>query len=242
MDNATAKSKLLDLIERAHADEQAFSAGLTEADRAAVGTAENWSAKDLIAHIAEWRGRLAGRLTAAQHGDPLPALRSSDEYNAEGLVANRDKTWAQVEAENERAYAEMVAHLARLSADELTDPRASVWYRQRPLRGSILINSYFHPVMHVAEFYLKRGDTARAKQLLQASVQDLRDFEPSDFGRGLALYNLACKYAGIGEPAPALELLREVFPYRPELKEYSRQDQDLAALRDLPEFQALYAE
>jgi hypothetical protein len=241
VDNATTKTKLLDLINRAHADERAFIAGLTEADRLAVGTPEYWSAKDLIAHVAEWRERLAQRLAVAQRGDPLPELRRVDEYNAEGLEANRHKTWTEVEAEDERAYAGMVAHISRLSADELANPhpRPIPWYSERPLRASILINSYLHPVTHLSEFYVHRGDTARARQILQASAQDLRDFEPSDVGRGLALYNLACLYAGMGEPTQAIALLREVFPYRPELKEWSKQDDDLAALRDLPEFQAL---
>ncbi len=239
-----SKSQLLALLNHVHSDERAFVAGLTEADRAASGTPENWSAKDLIAHIAEWRARLAQRLTAVQHGDPLPELRTVDEYNAAGFEANRYKTWAEVDAESERAYADTVVHITRLSGEELDNPkpRPIPWYRERPLRGSILVNSYLHPVTHLVEFYQKRGDTARARQIIQGATQDLRALDPSDAGRGLAMYNLACLCAGMGEPAQAIELLRGVLPYHPDLKDWSKQDEDFAAVRDLPEFQALYAE
>ncbi len=241
MEEGTIQARLLDLVRRAHADEQTFIARLTEAERTAFGTLENWSAKDLIAHIAAWQLRLAGRLTAVQHGEPLPELRGFDEHNAEGFEANRDKTWSDVEADSERAYAAIVAHIMRLSEAELADPKPFPWYNRRPLRGALFLNSYFHPVEHLVEFHLQHGEQARANQLIQASVRDLGRLEPTDAVSGLGLYNLACLHARAGEVSPVIELLSQVFPYRPELKEWAKQDSDLAALRDLPEYQLLLA-
>ena len=91
--------------------------------------------------------------------------------------------------------------------------------------------------MHYADYYRRRGDLARATQLYEASVAAVADW-PEWYGS--ARYNLACFYALSGQTDKAIAELREALQLRPDLLEWSKQDTDLASLRDDPAYQALY--
>ena len=53
-------------------------------------------------------------------------------------------------------------------------------------------------------------------------------------------YNLACYYALAGETARAIETLRDALHLHPDLLGWSKEDTDLASLRDDPNYKALY--
>jgi tetratricopeptide (TPR) repeat protein len=92
-------------------------------------------------------------------------------------------------------------------------------------------------MVHYADYYRRRGWLAKATQLYEASVAAVTDW-PEWYG--LARYNLACFYALSGQTDKAIPELREALQLRPDLLEWSKQDTDLASLRDDPAYQALY--
>ena len=59
------KQKVLNLLDRAYEEEQTFVTKLSAEERAAVGALEQWSAKDLLAHIVAWKERLVREIAAA---------------------------------------------------------------------------------------------------------------------------------------------------------------------------------
>ena len=81
----------------------------------------------------------------------------------------------------------------------------------------------------------KRGDYGKAAEILRSVV----DEHP---GAGIVLYNLACVEVLKGEPEPALDHLRRAIELEERFREFARTDEDLASLRDRPEFQALVEE
>ena len=99
-------------------------------------------------------------------------------------------------------------------------------------------NGFEHPVVHYADHYRRRGDLAKATQLYEASVAAVADV-PEWYGT--ARYNLACFYALSEQTDQAVIALREALQLRPDLLEWSKQDADLASLRHLPAYQALYS-
>jgi hypothetical protein len=56
-----------------------------------------------------------------------------------------------------------------------------------------------------------------------------------------AIYNLACFFALIGEKEKALNNLKTAFIARPDLIEWSKNDNDLDALREDSDFKALFS-
>lgn len=252
MSEARIKTTVLDLLRMARHDEQHFVASLTAAERAATGTLDHFSPKDMLAHIASWKRRHAEKLAAAARGETPPSWRDMDlvdQLNAETYATFQHHSWPDVLAESERAYDDLVAQVERLSEDELTAPDRYAWQEGEPLWAETLGNGAWHPFEHLIPFYRERGEldhVARLQATLLAAHENLvgmaRETRAPPRMLGGMLYNLACLYATSGQPNRALPLLAEALRLRPGLVKWSQQDHDLDSLRALPAFQALYAQ
>jgi DinB superfamily len=242
MENAPVKSRLIEMLRRARADQEALLSSLSAEELGAAGTPERWSAKDLMAHIAFWEERMMQRLAARARGESFSELSDGevDGVNAGVFEENRGRSWDQVQADAERVFDQLIAMVSQYGEPELTDPAPVGWYRDRSLLASIVGNSFTHPQMHISWFHLQRGDIARAREMQEAMAKAQVDMDGSPDSRALAFYNLACFYALIGEPVRAVQLLRQALPLRADLVEWSRQDPDLASLHDRADYQALY--
>jgi hypothetical protein len=119
---------------------------------------------------------------------------------------------------------------------ETTFPRLP----QLTLEATILGNAYTHTISHLAELYRKLGDDAMAYKIQEDAAANMLAYDPSPRTKGVTLYNLACAYALEGNVTRTVELLREAFPVRPDLIEFSKQDTDFDRVREHSEFQALY--
>lgn len=121
------KDQLLDRIERAHAAFEAALAGLSEAHMAEPGVQDDWSIKDILAHITFWHRRLSYLVGTAQRGEPFTSLRGPDEdgqaavnrANAENYAANQHRPLDELRAEYAQAYDQALASVAALTNADL---------------------------------------------------------------------------------------------------------------------------
>lgn len=239
MDAVELQANLIDLLHQARAEQQALIDGLTPSQSAAQGTAEEWSAKDVVAHVASWWSAQAERERALAAGEPVPPLDIAeiDRRNAETLARGRAQSWDEVTAEARAAHEAQVAALQLVEARLLFDAILG----NRPLWRSVLGNGFLHPQAHLAAFYRHQGDSERAARITERGSNLLLQRLPIPEVRGLALYNIACAYATTGRALEAIARLRAALPLDPELAEWSRHDADLDSLRELPAFKSLYA-
>lgn len=236
----SVKPRLLDLLRRGRADEVAFVASLTDAEREKKGTLDHWSAKDHVAHLAFWRNILVERLKAAQRGETPNNYDNFLEVNDHIFEENRYQRWEQVLAASSSAFNDLVSKVAEMREEELTDPSRYPWLEGAPLSRNIRSDEYDHAENHLSHMYLERGDKERAFKMQRDLIDTIGRFDPSPRVRGTAIYNFGCFLALHGDRAEAIECVRESFALRPDLLGFSRQDPDLNSLRELPEFQALY--
>lgn len=84
----------------------------------------DWSIKDVIAHIAAWEWRCAGLLQAARETNgPLRASPDVDGLNREFYKARRHWSWDRVEADFRQAYSFLVEAIQQLPPERLQDRR-----------------------------------------------------------------------------------------------------------------------
>jgi tetratricopeptide (TPR) repeat protein len=239
--NEAIKPKLHQLVELGRAAQQALLAELSDADRAAIGTADHWAVKDTLVHIATWKGLSALRLRAAVANETPANVDDFQPINEQTFEAHRLQPWDAVLAESEQVDAELLAAIDACPDDLLTNPEGVPWRPGQPLWTLVIGNGYVHPVEHLVQFYLARGDLARASAAQQATVDTARQL----FGQGdaysNAVYNLGCFYAKTGQSAPAIAAVGEALRLNPGLTDWSQEDSDLDSLRAEPAFQALYA-
>src|SRR5262249_22997038 len=99
------KQRLLALIAEAREEQLVFLQGLSPRERAAVGSPDNWSAKDLIGHIGAWWERQGSRFAQVACGDQPDTFDWSDGENAETFATNQSRPWEAVVDDVASAYA-----------------------------------------------------------------------------------------------------------------------------------------
>lgn len=243
-DTNGVKPRLLAALAGGQARLQTFADGLSDDERAAIGEERLWSAKDNVAHIAFWVRNTSAIFAAIRgEGEPPPFGDHNLQPTNECVFAEwRARPWAETLAEAQGAFAQLIADVERFSEEELTDTQRFPSRQGQPLAASALGTVVWHPAEHYAQYYMEHGAPARATAMQVQMVAAIRDLFGPSAALGDAYYNLGCFFAKHGHPDEAIEQLRQAFPLHASLIAWSRQDTDLDTIRDLPAFQALYAE
>jgi tetratricopeptide (TPR) repeat protein len=232
----TLRSKLVVLIERMSAEEQALFANLSEAERATRGEPDRWSPKDVIGHLAAWKERAVGNLEAAARGESPVRYDDYEAVNARDFEVYRDKSWAEILEKALTANRQLIEQIEGRSEAELE----AVLHEERTVWQSIAGTGYAHPVTHLGQIYVDRGDSGYGTKLAEGAAEALLQLDRSPGWEGTVRYNLACHYALMGEAERAISGLREALELNPGLTDWSKEDPDFASIREEPGYLALY--
>jgi len=236
------KSRLIELVERASAEEQALLAKLSEEERSAPGQPDRWGPKDVIAHLAGWKARLAENLAAAAGGGELNRYDDYEAVNAREFIEYQHRPWQEVLARAADARRQLIEQIQARSEAELCGTQTLPWQGDRPLWRYIVGNGFVHPITHLAPILAEHGEPAYATELQEQAATLQRELDESKDWQGVVQYNLACHYALIGETDRAIEKLAQAFELNPTLVQASKQDSDLVSIRDEPRYRALCPE
>ena len=237
-----SKEQVLDILRAGGETEEAFGQGLSQAQREACGTYEQWCAKDVLVHCAYWKERMAGRLAAAAKGEALDRTGDYEEANAACFAEHQHEAWQQVTDYAAQAHRALVAAVQAVDEEVLNDPSYSPDPSGRLLWSLAVGTGYTHPVTHLAAYYAAQDQPDKAVQLQERANAELAKLENSPEWRAGLLYNMACIHALAGQPDAAMDELRQALTLRPDLAEWSKEDTDLASLRDRTDYQALYVD
>jgi tetratricopeptide (TPR) repeat protein len=226
------KLRLLDLLERAYEEEQVFVQGLSDEERSAVGTPEQWSAKDVIAHIAAWKGRAAQVLAALRSGQPGPGFDGLDQINARIFEAHRDLPWSDVLSRSAQTYRFLREQTDATPDDVLIAPE-ELDRQDEPVRWFVVGAGYNHPLGHLAEYYIGRGDTTYAIEMQEGAAELLLPLDEGPEWQGRVHYGLAIYCAAVGQTGKAIDALRTAFRLHPALVERAEQDPRLASIVEI---------
>ncbi len=100
-------------------------AALRPEEMAEPGVVHEWSAKDVLAHLADWEAHMLVWLAAARAGDavagPEPGLswRQLKEFNRRVYEAHRDEPLAAVLASFREAHQHFMAMVTAMPEDEM---------------------------------------------------------------------------------------------------------------------------
>lgn len=216
---------------------------LSEAERSAAGTADRWSAKDILVNIMLWKELQTQKLAMTVRGETPPEWRDEvlvNSINNRAREKYRDVPFEDVQQEAGRIFAAFVAQVESLSEDELSDAGRYEWANGEALWQETLGNGLWHPFSQMVSLSMQRGDRRTAVQLQEKLLQAARGADLPPETIGVLLYNQACFYTTHDRPEKALALLPEALRLRPTLVEWSKHDSDLDSLRADPRFQALY--
>ena len=238
MTDSTKKDKLAKLLANVRAEEQALWDALSDEERNSAGEIDRWAPKDHLAHVTFWTERLVAQLQAATGGDPPESIEDYQKTNDEVYETNKDRSWEDILVWATEVRTQFYKAFDAVSEETLADPDGPGGMGGRPLWQNVALSMY-HPMHHIADIYLERGDFQTAQSVQERVAEELAALDDSDAWQGRTLYNLACFYALRDKPQRALTLLETAMKLSPNLIEWSKQDGDLDSLRELPEFQVL---
>jgi hypothetical protein len=233
----TQQAKLLDLTDYARSVEVEFIDDLPATERDASGTAESWTAKDTVAHVAAWRTRGSERLVADSRGESLKEESEFDEANRLLYEKNRALSWDEVSKRSREAWSEFLKSLRETTEAVLSAPSGSAG--SRPVWRRVTVDGGTHPVFHYSEYAIRHGRGPRALSWMEGLSARLIDLDPAPEWQGVVHYNMACHFALSGQSEPALESLRKSLQLNPGLREWANQDSDLTSLHGDPQFAEL---
>ncbi len=243
MNDNPMKPRILELLRFAHQEEQELMGTLSEAERSAEGTADHWSAKDILVNIMLWKELQTQKLAMAVRGETPAEWRDMQVINAINDRARekyRDVPFQDVQQEAERLFATFIAQVEGMSEEELSDPNRYEWANSEALWEETLGNGLWHPFSQMVALSMQRGDRETVELLQEKLLKAMRSADLPPGTIGVMLYNQACFYVTNGWPEKALALLPEALRIRPTLVEWSKHDSDLDSLRSDARFQALY--
>lgn len=147
------KAALLDQIEQERLVWEQLLKAVGEERMEQPGATDEWTFKDVVAHLNGWRTRTLARLDAARTGaepaQPWPA--DLDEGSEVGLTqinawierAGRQRSLQEVLGESRRSFDLMRDAVLALSDEELTDPSRYPWMGGEPV-GAVIGYSFGH--------------------------------------------------------------------------------------------------
>jgi hypothetical protein len=88
---------------------------------------DEWTRKDVLAHIEAWERRVVDLVDRLRAGDPSGDRVDIDEINARFHAADRDRSLADVRAGERAAYERMLAAIDDSADEELFDGSHFAW-------------------------------------------------------------------------------------------------------------------
>jgi hypothetical protein len=232
------RTTLVQFATQAHDWVEELCAVLPPSEREAAGTPELWSARDLLVHIAVWKDRLAEALDAALRGERA-ATYDLDAENEATWRQHQHLTFDEAHQLLAQSQALLIERVMASREEDLNDPARYTWARL-PLWKGIVMNSFWHPTLHLAHFWLRRGEPGRLNERVERAAGQLGQMEDSTAWRAKMTYDLACYYALTEQKVSATTALGEALRLDSNLTEWSREDTDLLSLHADPAYEALY--
>jgi len=122
------KSELLNWLQEEYQQWEAFLDQIGPAHMDQPGVNDNWSMKDIVAHLTGWNRWLVVRLQAAQRSEPEPPppwpayLQTEDEINAWIYESNQGRSVREVLDESQQVFLQLFSVIEGLPAEVRIEP------------------------------------------------------------------------------------------------------------------------
>lgn len=151
-DTGVTKGEAIAAINKEREAWDALLAEVSENRMLEPGPMGEWSFKDLVAHLTDWRERSLLRLEASAHGQPEPPApwpaELDDEDDVDAINAwfqqrSEEKLLGEVLDESRESYARLAEAVQQLPDEALTDSSYFAWTEGQALGDAIVSGDFF---------------------------------------------------------------------------------------------------
>lgn len=143
------KQELRDITSSSYGAFETELAQLSDEQMLQPGVVDDWTMKDVLAHISAWERMFIGWIEALLRGETpdRPEFFSeewTDRVNARVYEESRERTLDDVRAASRASHAETLAFIDRLSDAELFDGSHFAWTKGREIAPWVRANADEH--------------------------------------------------------------------------------------------------
>lgn len=231
------KDQVIQVIGISRETELDFINRLTDNDQEEQGDYENWSAKDVVAHVNYWPTVRADQIQAWLDGEGVKPILHFEQSNLQCYELFADKSWDEIEDYARQAHDHLNSVLESLDENKLNG--ASLDSEDRKMWELIVQVAYTHKLIHYSDFHIRRNKEEFSGRLWSDWAELVSPLDAGEQWQGRVHYNAACGLALAGDRKGAITKLRKSLELQPGMKAWSRRDPDLSILHDTLEFKEL---
>lgn len=154
MEDKMTRTRLLEEIQTEHQRLEESLALVSKEQMLLPGVIEDWTVKDLLAHITVWEQRMIRWLGAAMRGGVPQMLPDGmtwddlDEWNEQTYQEHVDRSLEDVLTEFELSYPQALEAAREVPERDLIDPHRFEWREGEPLWVMVAANTSWHYTEH----------------------------------------------------------------------------------------------
>ena len=147
---AKTKRELIESIQSTRELLEKKFSGLTPGQMVWPGSMDDWSVKDILAHLVDWEQRFIAWYKAGLRGEvpetPAPGLtwRELPRLNRIGFERHKDESLENVLEQFERSYLEILEIVKGMDEKEIFEAKCYEWTGSSPLLPWIAANTSSH--------------------------------------------------------------------------------------------------
>ena len=142
--------------------------------------------------------------------------------------------------ESRQVTASLIDGVAALADDDLVDPSRHPWLNGRSLWLQLVVRGFWHPTGHVADYYLRHRQQARAVALQEHTLATTR-YLGAPPGSGHGRLQSGLRPGRRGRTEDAARTLAEAITLNPDVRANADRDPDLEPLRGSGQLAAILA-
>lgn len=147
------KSELLQQLKMSRREFEPLLRGLDKEKMTEPGVMDDWSIKDILAHLCRWEGEMVTMLFQIKQGHELSRARIEgmedvDRLNAGWHEEDQDRSLELILQDFRGLREQTVRRVEEFTDEELNDPDLHPSLRGEPLHRWIAVDSYEHEQEH----------------------------------------------------------------------------------------------
>jgi len=148
------KDEVIDAVEDGYEQFLESIEGLSHEAMVEPGVVDDWSIKEMISHISQWKAELIRMLwQAGQNQDPVwnPMGIGIDERNNRFRQETKGRTIEQAIADYNGVSRQLIKQLESMKEKDFGNPQRFSWLKGEPLEEWVAGNSYDHEAEHIEQ-------------------------------------------------------------------------------------------
>lgn len=154
MEEQKSKAQLVAEIELERQHLEATLAKLSETQLLVPGVIDDWTVKDILAHITVWEQRMISWVAQTIRNEvpemlpPGMTWDDLDEWNEQTYQKHRLRPLDEVREDFQLSYTQALQAVQGVSEQDLIDPQRFAWREGRPLWVMVAANTSWHYKEH----------------------------------------------------------------------------------------------